>query len=903
MNFRLGLHWLTLAVFTVFTANESFSQSNSPCNGGGAPNLAVNATCSYTTGTTVGLTEQTNANNFGTPSCGSMGEDGWYSFTAPASGSVTIDTQAGSITDLVMALYSATPCNNSSWAEIACDDDGGTGTMPTITQAGLTPGTTYYIRMWEYGGGTGTFDICITENAAPAGCAGDIVVNSTLYSAAGLTTCGFGDDYSSSDACGSSYMNGDDIVIEWTPTTTECVDVNLTNTGTWVGVFITDDCPNQAGASCLASNTNSAGNPSISSFNVTAGTTYYITVSTFPAPQCSAFDIDIVACPPPPVCAGDIVVNSTLYSAAGLTTCGFGDDFSSTDACGSSYMGGDDIVIEWTPTTSECVSINLSNTDTWVGVFLTDDCPNQAGATCLSSNTNSAGNPSIGSYNVTAGVTYYITVSTFPSPQCTAFDIDIVACPPPPVNDDCSSATVVPVNPIGSSCATTVPGTIQSATASSQANSCGGALDDDDVWFEFVATSTDVDISLNNVAGTSTDLYHSVWDVGCSGFGTATALVCSDPNTSTVGGLTIGNTYLVRVYSFSSTSTFNTTFDICINETPPCGASSSTEDNCPYPAQLTQGVGTWSSSTYPYYTADTPANSGTLFCGSVENNSWYQFTALNTTETFDFTAVDNCVTGWGIQAEVYEVTQDAQGCCTNFTSMSNCWNDGTATTGTVTATGLTIGNTYVLMVDGWGGDNCDFTVSNWTATGIQLPVELVDFEAAAMSRKNVVMWKTVYEENNDYFNVMRSFDGVNFETIDVVDGAGDSQQTTSYLSVDYEVRTGPVYYKLEQIDFDGSSTMSKTIVLNRSTTGKGILAVYPNPTKSILFIDINPNTNAGEEHVDLLDSRGLVVESITITEKKFTQLQMNLEQLASGVYFIRYVDSDGITYSDKVIKK
>jgi hypothetical protein len=111
----------------------------------------------------------------------------------------------------------------------------------------------------------------------------------------------------------------------------------------------------------------------------------------------------------------DLTVNTTTYSNTGLTTCGFGDDFSSTDACGSSYMGGDDYVIVYTPTTTGNIDITLSNTGTWVGLFVTDLCPNNAGATCISSNTASGGNPSITGLSVTAGTTYYITVSTWPS--------------------------------------------------------------------------------------------------------------------------------------------------------------------------------------------------------------------------------------------------------------------------------------------------------------------------------------------------------------------------------------------------------------------------------------------------------------------------------------------------------
>ena len=65
-----------------------FTQSNTPCSG--APILAVNATCTYTAGTTVGATYQSNAANFGAVSCGSSGPDVWYSFTAAASGNVTV---------------------------------------------------------------------------------------------------------------------------------------------------------------------------------------------------------------------------------------------------------------------------------------------------------------------------------------------------------------------------------------------------------------------------------------------------------------------------------------------------------------------------------------------------------------------------------------------------------------------------------------------------------------------------------------------------------------------------------------------------------------------------------------------------------------------------------------------
>lgn len=156
-----------LSAILLLIGQFSIAQSNTPCTAGvvTAPNIAVNASCTFQAGTTVGATQATNAANGGTPSCGSMGPDVWYSFTAPASGSVVITTSAGSITDGVMSLYSGT-CG--SWTELDCTDDD-IGAMPQITNASLTPGVTYLIRFWQYGGGTGTFNICVSAAAAPAG--------------------------------------------------------------------------------------------------------------------------------------------------------------------------------------------------------------------------------------------------------------------------------------------------------------------------------------------------------------------------------------------------------------------------------------------------------------------------------------------------------------------------------------------------------------------------------------------------------------------------------------------------------------------------------------------------------------------------------------------------------------
>ncbi|MFN0275224.1 MAG: T9SS type A sorting domain-containing protein [Chitinophagales bacterium] len=130
--------------------------NDNPCT---ATVLSVGSSCTLTAGTTVG---STNTTTVGPPSCSSYSNrDVWYSFTAPASGSVTIETTSGTITDGAMSLYSGPDC--STLSEMTCDDDGGAGLMPLINASGLTSGTTYYIRFWRYSTGTGTFNICVYD--------------------------------------------------------------------------------------------------------------------------------------------------------------------------------------------------------------------------------------------------------------------------------------------------------------------------------------------------------------------------------------------------------------------------------------------------------------------------------------------------------------------------------------------------------------------------------------------------------------------------------------------------------------------------------------------------------------------------------------------------------------------
>lgn len=142
-----------------------------------------------------------------------------------------------------------------------------------------------------------------------------------------------------------------------------------------------------------------------------------------------------------------------------------------------------------------------------------------------------------------------------------------VGLPMPAANDNCSSAIALTVNP-DYSCGVVTSGTVYGATASPvDGNACAGA-EDDDVWFSFVATATTHRISLTNVIGSTTDLFHSLWTGADCNSLTLVSGSCSDPNTSNPSGLIIGQTYYVRVYSVTPNPSQTTTFYICIGSVP-----------------------------------------------------------------------------------------------------------------------------------------------------------------------------------------------------------------------------------------------------------------------------------------------------------------------------------------------
>jgi hypothetical protein len=178
-----------------------------------------------------------------------------------------------------------------------------------------------------------------------------------------------------------------------------------------------------------------------------------------------------------------------------------------------------------------------------------------------------------------------------------------------------------------------------------------------------------------------------------------------------------------------------------------------------------------------------------------------------------------------------------------------------------------------------------------------LPVSWVSFSGEMRGSKNILKWTTANEQNSKGFEIQRSADGGKFTTIGFVSSQANNGNSTKDLSYSYEDGApiqGNNYYRLSQVDKDGKSSLSKTLLLKATEVLKAVIAnLYPNPVRSVVNISVNsPSDNKITFMIS--DMKGMLQLKQTLQANAGTNIfTINAQRLSAGTFIVKAVGNDG----------
>ena len=175
---------------------------------------------------------------------------------------------------------------------------------------------------------------------------------------------------------------------------------------------------------------------------------------------------------------------------------------------------------------------------------------------------------------------------------------------------------------------------------------------------------------------------------------------------------------------------------------------------------------------------------------------------------------------------------------------------------------------------------------------IVLPVKLGSFVVHKVNRSAELNWNTQQEINSKYFSIERSADAVHWKNIGTVNAAGNSNAQTDYLFYDENPLDGINYYRLKQVDKDGSETFSEVRTLFFDLPNR--FTISPNPASDFIKITL---AIANQFNIVVSDINGRII----LEQKNYsTSVQINISSFAKGIYFVKLTSRTG-TAVEKIL--
>jgi hypothetical protein len=190
-------------------------------------------------------------------------------------------------------------------------------------------------------------------------------------------------------------------------------------------------------------------------------------------------------------------------------------------------------------------------------------------------------------------------------------------------------------------------------------------------------------------------------------------------------------------------------------------------------------------------------------------------------------------------------------------------------------------------------------ISSVCGMQVFLPVEWLSFSATSSEEGCLLEWATASETNVERFDVERSMDGINFESIGRTSAKGTTSELQRYSFMDRQVPSGLAYYRIRETDFDGKSSFSVSAAVR--TSRRGGLSVYPNPVRG-RRVHLRLDQETGPIRVELFDALGrCIFSSVTTAEPSGSDVEFP-DHIGPGSYLLSVCINERVTFEHLLLE-
>lgn len=187
--------------------------------------------------------------------------------------------------------------------------------------------------------------------------------------------------------------------------------------------------------------------------------------------------------------------------------------------------------------------------------------------------------------------------------------------------------------------------------------------------------------------------------------------------------------------------------------------------------------------------------------------------------------------------------------------------------------------------------------------GVSLPVKFINFTGTLANAHDIQLnWTTINEYNSDHFVIEKKKNDGSFAVLTRVDAQGLTQGENQYAYLDQSGMGNENYYRIKQVDFDGTFQYTETIKIELNVNDNDRFDVFPSPAVSDVTLKATTDQLDADYNFTVSDVNGKVVFTGVMAQNAGNSFSIDVSKFAAGTYYVRTVSPEGNSYLNKFVK-